>query len=588
MDELKIEGGRLFNFQRRAAEFCVTQLRAGRPCVLAIGTGCGKTLTLREVVILLGRPRTLLLAPGGICRQLAQAINEPPWARRQVLRPEDRVDAVFAETGRQLIAAVDARRHGVVVANAKVRNLREVLEWPELVVVDEAHLATLSLLRALRSRCLVLSTATPFELPVIRRFFATLRLDARNHCFTFAKTPEVMQALGTATLEITPTWSDEPNPVDYFRRLVGRLMAHGSRSISVVMCLLAVAAVARDVHPDALECVLRALGQELGGAVHDAGIYSLGGRAFFHDASAAHALAQRLVASRLAAVDREGRVLAELEPRLRSCVDRSAELERRAVGAGELPGFGLTPAEYEHLFGSHLCVTVRDRHWSEDAAFSTALVRVPHATVAREAARVRERHPKVKVFELHTGMSASQRALTIRRFASHDGDRANAKFFVEGLRRHGSGAAKAALSLGGGWVPLQIYRCLARPRLLVADDTVDVGWELHRHVDTIILPHLLPDRTKLLQLIGRVSRIAVDRTDQGSTAVRISLSRGTLDGLFQRRLREDVVPVDDEEPGARSRVLNEEMTSALMNLAESELQRAWLQHVISGARHKAR
>lgn len=576
------EDGRLFGFQRQAAQFCLSHLRAGRPCILALGTGCGKTLTIREVVLLLGRPRTLLLAPGGLCRQIAGSISEPPWARRGAA---DEVRAAYAETGRQLQALAASRREGVIVANYKVRNLGEVLDWPELVVVDEAHLATLSLLSALQARApLLLSTATPFEVSGIRRFFAARRLDARACCFLFAKTPEVMRALGTATLEITPSWSDAAAPLEYYERLVASLAARSGQGqpLSVVMCLLAVAAVARE-EPAALDLVLEALGKALGDAVQRSGLYLFGGRSFFHEATASHALAERLVASRLASLG----ALEALEPRLRACVERSAALEGDR-GVGELPGFGVTPAEYDQLYACHMRVSRRGDLWPEgrSAMFSTALVRVPNMLVTAHAERVRSKHPDVKVFELHTGMSASQRALAVRRFASHDGERASAKLCIEGLRRNGSDAAKTALSLGGGWVALQIYRYLAHPRLLVADDSVDVGWALHRHVDTVLLPHVLPDRTTLLQLLGRVSRIDVDRAHQGSIAVHISLTRGTLDCLFERRMREDVVVEQEEPEPRRHQVLNEEMASAFLAMAESDLQRAWLQHLLRCGRQR--
>jgi hypothetical protein len=581
---LRIVDGRLFGFQRDAADFCVSQARRRRPCVLAIDTGCGKTLTIREVIVRLGSPKTLLLAPGGLCRQIAGSLANPPWRERAPL------DVVYAETGRQLERAIRERSAGVIVANYKVKNVADSLSWPDFLVVDEAHLATLTLLRSLSARGpLLLSTATPFESPAIRHFFATQRIDVRTSCYVFRKTPEVMTALGTARLDVVPSWTDAASLGDYYTRLIASLRRDVMPPLSSLMCLLVVAGLAREVAPpEAHALVVGALRQSLVDAVGRAGLYSLNGHNYFHEASASHVLAERLVASRLAVADPEGHVLAAIDARTQACVERSATIERGPVG--ELPGFGVTPSEYDHLFAAHArCGRNEADLWTESAAaFATALVRVPTCAIAAHAARLRQRHPEMRIFELHTGLSAAQRALTIRRFASHDGDRANARFFLEGLRRHGSEVAKRALCFGDGWVSLQIYRFLARPRLLLADDAVDVGWELHRHVDTILIPHVVPDRTTLLQLLGRVSRITVDQAKRGSTTVRIALVRGTLDVFFERRLREDVVPDAGGDTDTRSQVLHTEMAEAFLRMAQTDIQRAWLQHVLQSAHRRGR
>jgi len=55
---------------------------------------------------------------------------------------------------------------------------------------------------------------------------------------------------------------------------------------------------------------------------------------------------------------------------------------------------------------------------------------------------------------------------------------------------------------------------LARPRVLITDTTVSVGFDLHRHIDQIFVAEPPTSRHDFVQLLGRVSRIAVDQQEQ--------------------------------------------------------------------------
>jgi hypothetical protein len=76
---------------------------------------------------------------------------------------------------------------------------------------------------------------------------------------------------------------------------------------------------------------------------------------------------------------------------------------------------------------------------------------------------------------------------------------------------------------------------LARPRLLLADATVDIGFDLHRHVDGLYISR--ETYVELCQISGRVSRIAVDREDQGTFDVYTHCIQDTLDdALFLKHI----------------------------------------------------
>merc|ERR1712187_41466 len=73
---------------------------------------------------------------------------------------------------------------------------------------------------------------------------------------------------------------------------------------------------------------------------------------------------------------------------------------------------------------------------------------------------------------------------------------------------------------------------LFRRHVLVCDQTVDVGLNLHRFVTSICSESFIPRYDALQQFVSRVNRIAVDQETQPHITVDMNLVEDTLEELF--------------------------------------------------------
>merc|ERR1712187_88866 len=73
---------------------------------------------------------------------------------------------------------------------------------------------------------------------------------------------------------------------------------------------------------------------------------------------------------------------------------------------------------------------------------------------------------------------------------------------------------------------------LFRRHVLVCDQTVDVGFNLHRFVTSICSESFIPKYDALQQFVSRVNRIAVDQDTQPHITVDMNLVEDTLEELF--------------------------------------------------------
>lgn len=590
----------LFDFQEAAVRFCIANLQAeGDACVLALDTGCGKTCSAREVLLRMRRLPAVYVVPGGLCRQTRGALAHPPWG-------DDgrRLRVVAAESGKQLEEVKVARGTWDVLVLNRALHCQQALQdlKPELVVIDEAHQCSQALLAFLRSmnlRALFL-TATPLEASNLQRYFsgrgqqrrATEQRRFSDACFYFRKTERVMLRLGTARTKLDAHWVDCQDAGAYYTRIL-RHIRHHMHSESALGRLLCALVVCRHAVEQAIAIAdpWADVGPLLEQAVQLAGRLYIDHRNYFHAGTAAHLLAERLVSVRLrASLGDDALVSPRCSALCCSVLAEAAALQPPEADAdacqpGELPGFWLQQQEYERLFHAHLRAAPSVPLWAggsaQPAAFSSAIVRMEHReAVEAEAQRLARAHPELHVFQLHTGQTAARRAVAVQKFLSHGGERAKLRLFLRGLERSpGNEAAKAVLALGYGHVVRELYSYLARPRLLLADYTVDVGFDMHRHVDTILLPCIVPDRTTLLQIVGRASRIATDVRDQGTVRVSANLTRHTLDSFFERRLHSDIVPRPKQERRSLE-WLTEEMHRTVSNRLEDELERAWFHFIV--------
>jgi hypothetical protein len=145
--------------------------------------------------------------------------------------------------------------------------------------------------------------------------------------------------------------------------------------------------------------------------------------------------------------------------------------------------------------------------------------------------------PGVSVIKFTSNLSSSQRAKTISRLS-------HGKPVIAALRRasQARGSFSLVLQIGNNWF-LRELRGYILPRLtiLVTDKSIDLGYDLHNHIDSIMVNGIPERASQLTQLLGRVSRASPlrigcnDRVDVVMTA-----HRHTLDSFFLKECGVDV------------------------------------------------
>jgi hypothetical protein len=212
----------------------------------------------------------------------------------------------------------------------------------------------------------------------------------------------------------------------------------------------------------------------------------------------------------------------------------------------------LTPGEYGllHQIHTHSVPTYAPPWTLQKFGFTSVLVRFSSKQHIEETLREHPVPDGVLVFILTSDKSASFRANLIRRFSGHDGQRAKLAVLRRAVQ---NGKAPEyflkAISTGMGYILSEIEKFLARPRLLLADSTVDVGFDLHRHINGIHVPQMVSTHAELRQLTGRVSRIAVDRKDQGTIDVLTNCTDQSLDEvLFAKHLQDEEKIMSEAAP----------------------------------------
>lgn len=531
-DFVRPDGRTFFDFQIAAVDFCCERLLQGNSAVLALDTGLGKTCTVRAIVERMGA-RALLVCPGGLVRQTTASMARYPWDARS--SSGWRVAGI--ETGNEL-TALDAstQEHRVVVLNRSLGLRYSLVRHFDLVVIDEAHQSkSCGLARSVLQTPILFVTACPFEgmdlmeamsrnmqrsLSLLQKFVAD--------CFIVEKTPRALKAVGAA----------EPRVVVLNLQLTDEeLAAYDERLLTEVRigCML----------PSRLQIAL-----------------SLS-RLFPRLAPKAARLAHEVVMTmRSADVPLpRGEALSRLRglfaehglsfPAAQYTPDSEGLAPDRHLRCGCC---GLTPAEYSVLYNMHSkALPSSAPPWSLREArrnFTAAIVRYQDK---RQIESVMKSHPPPKdilPFVLTSDRGAAYRARLVQRFSSHDGQRCKILVLARAFR---SGNAPELLlrvgALGMGRMLLRaLERFLARQRVLIADKAVDVGFDLHRHLNEVHVPRLVATRAELRQLTGRVSRIAVDQSDPGTIDVLANCYERTLDtALVLKHLRLETAASEDEE-----------------------------------------
>lgn len=504
---VRSERSKLYDFQEEAVRHCVDRLRCARRAVLSLDTGLGKTCVVRKVLDEL-KLRALVVVPGGLVRQVARSLACFPWETQ----PSTRVRK--AETGRELQAAADAEDHAVLVVNRALRLGQEIMTFYEILVVDEVHQRqSITAVRKLGADRLSLPsfptlflTATPedsWTLPEIlygRRSFWDP--DGEKLVFSIRKTQRVMDLLGVAKPRPRLLDLALPNPGFYDEGLLRLMLRPHFPAVSGLRLLLAIGE-----HIPRLRISAKEKTQEL------------------FERSEHSKMPLGLISDILAFVNGE-------------TPQEGASKERRGFDKNPVCGCcGLTIQERQTLarYQERATPTPPPPWTHASLGAMSAIVRFPTKKDLEDALA---RHPiprQVAVYALTSDKGAAYRAKLIQRFASRDGLKLKLAVLNRALQQgNGSNIFLQTFSLDF-FIP-EIKKYLDRPRLLVADSTVDVGFDLHRHVDGIYVPRLPSDCSELRQIVGRVSRIAADKANQGSLDVISHHYTGTADKILWHHL----------------------------------------------------
>jgi hypothetical protein len=518
----------------------------------------------------------LYVAPGGLVGQIEAALSVTPWRKPTGLAVER------AETGAELAAALGRREEfDVLVSNKALKCYHsECLEKFCLIVVDEAHQVSYASSGLLRDKLVLALTATPLGhgqlLRAVNVHFnigssssGNCLRDSQRRLFRLEKTEAVMKLVGTATTILRTATVPLPGGAqEYYEDIVEYVARHCTSPLSRLVLLLEVAKLERRalerrrpagacggspsapaetavasspcgvVTPARLRACLES-------AVGVVGSVVIRYTTRYHCGTAARVLGTRRVASRLGAFYTAAGLplpVLSLEDH-RNALAESARHEA-AHGVNECACCGLTAHEIELLHRAH-CASTPDPSLllpggaSKKPRFASALVRYPDAASAQERARrLSLASPSDRVLLLTSQLSAGQRSNVIKKFTSFGGLRAKLCVFKRGVlrSRHPLVARVFAGDFGDEFL-LRVSELLVSKRLLVADATVDVGFDLHRHLDTVLVPRMVSTRTQFLQLVGRCSRIAVEREDQGAISLSVNVVEDTLDALFEAHVQ---------------------------------------------------
>lgn len=510
----------LFDFQLGAVAHCVGRLVANKSAILALDTGLGKTCTLRAIVDDM-QVRAIVFVPGGLVQQVSQSLRRQPW------ESTESCIVIAAETSKQLQAVRPP--HKILVVNRSLSVPSDIRNEYDLIVVDEAHQAlSLRVVSKFSREPVLFLTACPTESSKLMDWFrpvGTKKTSSKHAngfaeaCFIVEKTPRVFELLGLAQPKIIEVPGDPIDIEAYSMRVIHALKYFGTGghimrarvALYVAEILPLASRQAAEFVSDRINCVLRQTPSVV-----------------FPKCSFLRQCQE--LCNKHSISWPYGLVLPSQE-------------ELPVDANSRCPCCSLTDSECALLYSAHCDALPRSLPlWVGKSiytrGFTSAIIRF-HSKISIEATI--SKHPvpdNILVFILTTDKSAAYRAKLIKKFASHDGQRAKLNVLSRAFKHKTAPDTLLRVgALGMGRLLLsEVERCLARPRLLLADATVDVGFDLHRHIDGVYMDTILRTPAELRQITGRVSRIAVDRAKQGSVDVLTKIYPGTLDKLFLNHL----------------------------------------------------
>ena len=360
-----------------------------------------------------------------------------------------------------------------------------------------------------------------------------------SSCFVVSKTERVSRLLGLSSCRLVPHPGSLPPRYEYLERLLGNIRyasSHGD--VSKAQALLALPRLLSHGHGDRARAVAAACGDALYALL----VRVSGNSAIMREKTQVSQLKEAVTryCDAYVAEDDRGRLL---YPLARIVFEGEGKRARAEVCSC----CGLNETELKLLHNSHVSALPPPvAPWNLGPSgggvpFWSALVRFP---TKGEISRTLAQEPPpsdVEVYLLTSDMAAGKRAKTIRDFCGYGGSRAAIVALRRGVAADGTSPNLRKLgNIGcGRFFVNEIASFLARRRVLIADCTCDVGFNLHRHVDALVVPKVVFTRAELQQLLGRLTRIDVRVESQGVVDVVTTTHAGTLDWLFASHVTQE-------------------------------------------------
>lgn len=554
---------RFFDFQIAAIEKATNVLLSNKSFCLACDAGLGKSLCAAKIIsnFIEQRPQSqiLLVAPGSLVHQLTKTLTNYPWGEETGLKPK------LIQKGVELAAAIeDLQCKDVLICNKALKWV-EHLDKFTLIVHDEMHVLSYDRSRQLRDRLLLCLTATPehaFHMYSALNFqcchdpnpHEVAKADVRARMINIRKTTRVMQLVGTAKTVLQKWDTEHPNLTHYYAQLFHWADTF-AQPIPRIVYLSTIVKLALengvsplpDLSPERLEAHVK-------DAIRQSGNIMIRNSLRFHRMMAAQALAARRIYSRVTQLsstyDFNVPILADAT--LQEAFVASQALEHSVCGINELASCGLLMSELQTLHAIHcayapepqlVCSQRSQEKFGETQRFTAAIVRLPTQREAKRKFNALKNDTRIQPFLLSSSLTAAGRTNAIRKFSSFGGLRSKWTCFRRQIHNSTNPLCHEIFSGCFGDIFISsLSSYLVKKRILVCDNTIDVGLDMHRVTDAIIIPRLIATQTEFHQLLGRCSRIATERSSQGSVELTTSKIIGTLDELFDRNIQlgEDV------------------------------------------------
>ncbi|CAE7631230.1 Alkbh3 [Symbiodinium sp. CCMP2456] len=552
----------LLDYQQGALHFLKQALLPeGSKALLALDTGLGKSAVVKELVDyqwLEKGFRSIVIVPSTLVDQTVRTLVFPPWekppawflqsknskAKQELLKGFGVATLRSISDQKALLATPIGERPHVLVCNAACReaeagNFSGLLLDRHLVVVEEAYSPSYHTCHlhahAPESSRILFVTATPDRL-----LSREPELRGQNH-FRVKKTPQLLLSLGMADPKLELLKLQETQ-ASFFS--TGRLGDGFLRPLAMhaldEQCLQPFLEQQPPTYLkswqqffDSLpEETCRSLAVDYGGPVvrpgkpYDSQFLLWSFRAMV--AASPGSLTSYLRAMAKAAHQQHGR------DTCRCCALTEYQLSEMA--GAERKSSLLESVEFvTKTLRQELAPEVHGRGGYDLGRFGATIVRCSCLETINQVVQDLSSDSSFEIHKLTTGLSSRQRTKVLQSYTCFKGDRA-----AMCVLRRGSDQLQAQGSpLGRKPILALVSKFVTRHHVLLADASIEVGIEsLHRCTDSVILQQLPTAYDQLLQLGGRVSRLALDLPKpQPPIVVRCPLRIGTVDELLARHLR---------------------------------------------------